>query len=302
MWLLLSFRLPSTLPLHVFRGVHALVHQPRTVSRAPRLHNPPPHLKCCHISNRYVKYPSAKATGKATPFSPSTNLHSSLVANATVLPGSHSIPTIQATAAASPYLPHLVKLSLGWVIDSGASRHYCCHHDELHNLNYATSDWVSGLDVEIRGSGDCYIGLTSCDDTLHTMVLSDVLFVPDIIKRSKDYFHRLLSVAEACTKGWVVTFGGPHGDILTYMATKTSFPLTKQRGLYLIPATRVDPPSPSSVIAATVGSISSKDLLHNRIGRLHDAGISKLASMELPGVPSFLSLCLDFFLLSLSNM
>jgi hypothetical protein len=36
-------------------------------------------------------------------------------------------------------------------------------------------------------------------------------------------------------------------------------------------------------------SISSKDLLHNRLGPFHDAGISKLASMELPGVPSSLS-------------
>ena len=101
--------------------------------------------------------------------------------------------------------------------------------DQLHNLNYATTDWVSGLDVEIRGSGDCYIDLISCDGTLHTMVLFDALFVPDLVKRSKDHLQRLFSVTGACAKGWVVTFGGPHGNILTHTATRTSFPLTKQR-------------------------------------------------------------------------
>jgi hypothetical protein len=143
--------------------------------------------------------------------------------------------------------------------------------------------------VEIRGSGDCYIGLASCDGTLHTMVLSDVLFVPAPVKCSKDHFHRLFSVTEACAKGWVVTFGGPHGDILTHTATSTSVPLTKQRGLYWIPATRVNPPSTTSSIVATSGSISSKVLFHNHLGHLHDAGISKLASMDLAGVPSSLA-------------
>ena len=63
------------------------------------------------------------------------------------------------------------------------------------------------------------------------MVLSDVFFVPDLVKRSKDNFRRLFNVTEAYAKGWVVTFGGPHGDILTHTATRTSFLLTKQRGL-----------------------------------------------------------------------
>jgi hypothetical protein len=172
-------------------------------------------------------------------------------------------------------------------MDSGASRHYCCLKDQLHNLNETTSGWVSGLDVAIRGSGDCYIGLTSCDGTLHTMVLHDVLFVPDLVTRSKDHFHRLFSVTEACAKGWVVTFGGSNGDLLTHTATSTSFPLTHHHGLYWVPATRVLPPLPS--IAATAGSVPSKDLFHNRLGHLHDAGISKLATMELPGVPSSLA-------------
>jgi hypothetical protein len=182
-----------------------------------------------------------------------------------------------------------VDLSLGWVMESGASRHYCYLKDQLHNLDKATTGWVSGLDVEIRGSGDCYICLTSCDGTLRAMVLTGVPFVPDLVKCSKDHFHRHFSVAEACAKGWFVTFGGPHGDVLTHTATSTSFPLTNHRGLYWIPATRVDPSSTSTSIAATAGSIPSKDLLHNRLGHLHDAGISKLVSMELPGVPSSLS-------------
>ena len=270
-----------------FPCVRLPVQHTRTVLGAPGLYSPPQHLKFCQISNRCGISDHAKAAGKAAIFSPSASTHSALVANAAVLPENHSILTAHASAAVSSCPPHPVDLSLGWVMDSGASRHYCCLKDQIHNLNETTSGWVSGLDVEIRGSGDCYIGLTSCDGTLHTMVLHDVLFVPDLVTRSKDHFHRLFSVTEACAKGWVVTFGGSHGDLLTHTASSTSFPLTHHRGLYWVPATRVASPSPS--IAATAGTHPSKDLLHYRLGHLHDAGISKLASMDLPGVPSSLA-------------
>ncbi len=139
--------------------------------------------------------------------------------------------------------------------------------------------------MEIRGNGDCHNGLTACDGTTHTMVLFDVLFVPDLNKRSKDHFHRLFSVTEACAKGWSVSFGSAHRDILTHTATNTAFPLTKHRGLYWIPATKTVLPSTSSSIDALAGSIVSKDLLHKHLGHLHDADISKLASMDLSGIP-----------------
>ena len=180
-------------------------------------------------------------------------------------------------------------------MDSGASRYYCCFQDELHNINHTTTGWVSGLDVEIRGSGDCHIGLTACDGTIHTMVLSEVLFVPDLIKRFEDNCHRLFSVTTACAKEWAVAFGGTHGDILTHTTTKTSFPLTKIRGLYWVPLTRLNLPSPSSSIDALAGSTVSKELLHNRLGHLHNDGISKLASMELLGIPPLPLLALSYF-------
>jgi hypothetical protein len=89
------------------------------------------------------------------------------------------------------------------------------------------------------------------------MVLSDDLFVPDLIKRSKDHFHRLFNVTSACAKGWYVQFGGIHGDDLTHTATNTSFLLTKLRGLYWVPATRLPLTSPSSSVAALASSTVS---------------------------------------------
>ncbi len=57
----------------------------------------------------------------------------------------------------------------------------------------------------------------------------------------------------------------------------------------MIPATKAALPSTSSSLAALAGSIVSKDLLHKRLGHLHDAGISKLASMDLSGIPPTVS-------------
>ncbi len=99
----------------------------------------------------------AKAAVKAAPFSFSADPPSALVADATVL---YSVstphnPTDLAAVAAAPSPSQAMDLSQGWVMDSGASRHYCCFKNELHNMDHTTSDWVSGLDVEIRGSGDC---------------------------------------------------------------------------------------------------------------------------------------------------
>jgi len=198
-------------------------------------------------------------------------------------------PTDLADAAASPLLPHPVDLSKRLVMDNGASRHYCCFPEDLHNIDHTTSGWVSGLNVEIRGSVDCHIELTACDDTTHTMVMSDILFVPDLIKHSKDHFHRLFNVTWACAKGWSLHFGGSHGDTLTHTATNTCFPLNKLGCLSWVLATRISLTPPSSFIAALASSTISKDLLHNRLGHLHGDGISKLASMGLSGISSTMS-------------
>ena len=113
--------------------------------------------------------------------------------------------------------------------------------------------------------------------------------VPDRIKRFKYIFYPLFSVTTACAKGLFVHFGDIHGDTLTHTATNISFPLTKIRGLYWVPATRIPLTSPSASTDALATSIISKDLLHTRLGHLHDDGISKLASMGLSGIPSTMS-------------
>ncbi len=89
-------------------------------------------------------------------------------------------PYPQETAVVSTLLPPSMDLSMGWVMDNGIGRHYCCFEEQLDHVNYDTDGWVSGLDVEIRGSGHCHIGLTVCDGTTHTMVLSDVLLFPTL--------------------------------------------------------------------------------------------------------------------------
>ena len=272
-------------------SVRTTVRTPFSDRRAPELQTTPLTLKFCQSSHPYLISRPAEAAVKAAPFSPSADPPSALVDDATVLYSvstPHSPPDL-AAAAAAPSPSQAMDLSQGWVMDSGASRHYCCFKDELHNMDHTTSGWVSGLDVEIRGSGACHIGLTACDGTLHTMVLHDVLFVPDLITRSKDHFHRLFSVTAACSKGWSVHFGGCHGDILTHTDTNTSFPLTKLKGLYWVPATRPPIASISSSIAALASTSISKDLLHHRLGHLHDDGISKLATMGLSGIPPVMS-------------
>ena len=138
----------------------------------------------------------AKAALKVTIFSSSIHSipHSSVTLQYFQPRGSTTALPRNATLV---LLSHPIDLSIGWVMVSGAGRLYYCFRDKLRNLNYicTTAGWIMGMDVEIMGSGDCYIGLTVCDGTLHIMVLFDALYVPNyLIKHSKDQFHRIFSV------------------------------------------------------------------------------------------------------------
>ena len=129
--------------------VRTPVHPPRTATASLGLDRSPQHLKFGQSRDIYALHNPAKAAGKAANFSISAHPSSALVANATVFPTSrpHSLPTPQEPAAVSTLLLPCVDLSMGWVMDSGASRHYCCFEEQLHHINYDTIGWVSGLDV-----------------------------------------------------------------------------------------------------------------------------------------------------------
>ena len=170
-----------------------------------------------------------------------------------------------------------------WAVDSGANFHFDGAEEEFEHMD-PFSGHVSGLDVEIKGKGTVRLALADCHGKVHSILLHDVLYVPGIAKRSGHNFLRLFSVNAATAKGWSVTFGSPAGDIITHNKSGVSFPLTKDQGLSWIHSV-----TPPPAIAATAAGTISKDLLHRRLGHLHDAGLSKLASLGCNGIPTELA-------------
>ena len=171
-------------------------------------------------------------------------------------------------------------LSLLWVVDSGASRHYSSIASDFIDL-IPRDDLgvVSGIDCPIRGLGNISVSTVNSSGEPVAFTLLDVLYVPDLAQRSNGNYLRLLSVRLAVAAGFCCNFTGAR-DYLSHSSGLT-LDLVRHQGLTWLPVS-----ARNHVHSAAVAP-ASRDLIHRRCGHLHEAGLLKLDSLGVPGVLGF---------------
>lgn len=95
--------------------------------------------------------------------------------------------------------------SSSWTIDSGASSHMSANRDHFQELEKPDEDAPScvvladGKKLAVHGIGSCHINCLGPEDTVNQMILTKVLFIPELAAN-------LISVGKICKAGGKVIF------------------------------------------------------------------------------------------------
>ena len=165
-----------------------------------------------------------------------------------------------------------------WVVDSGASDHFCFDRDYF--LTYSTVDGRKvgvggGRLISIAGTGTVHINIASPTGKGHTTVtLSSVLHIPHL-------GYNLLSVRALCRAGYTVGFTS---DLCTIShGGKVIGVVSAVNNLYRLTA----PPSPHT--AAIVLTKDECDIWHRRLGHLNVPSLTHLFDRGMVTVPDLAS-------------
>jgi transposase InsO family protein len=160
-----------------------------------------------------------------------------------------------------------------WILDSGASKHFCGSKDYFINLSAIQPIKIKmGNDstVEAKKMGDIIITLKH-EGINNTIRLSEVLYVPEITTN-------LMSVSELSKAGYGMVFKGEEGTILTPTGKICAQGIIKE-GLYTFEG------SFQKNYAFITSHISTRTsdycLWHSRYGHLHSQGLSRLINGKM---------------------
>ena len=169
------------------------------------------------------------------------------------------------------------------VVDSGASRHFTAVKSDFSQLSLRSLGTVSGISVPIEGVGKVPIRLRNKAGKLMGAVLDQVYYTPGLSQRSAGNFDRLLSVRQATDGGCTFCFGS-HGDSMS-TSSGDDFDLVRDSGLVWLPYHSATPAAPQAS-AAPSQVLVTKQIFHRRCCHLHDAGLQKLVSLGVSGIPT----------------
>jgi hypothetical protein len=180
---------------------------------------------------------------------------------------------------------------VSWVVDSGASRHCSAELSDFDQISYPSGmGIISGINCEIKGLGSVSLLVLDKSGRTITMLLKNVLYVPDLSARSNGVYLRLMSVRLATVAGYKCSFAS-NEDLIEH-PNGVAIKLVRHRGLIWLP----NPPLAATVLVAQ--SSISRDLIHRRTGHLHEDSILKMDKLEIDGIWGYarlppLSFCPD---------
>ena len=151
----------------------------------------------------------------------------------------------------------------GWLVDSGATEHMC-HVRSLFTEYYPvvgkTVRLANGEVVKVAGQGIVELRANVGDKT-HTLVLRDVLYVPDLAVA-------LISVSRLMRLGYTARFGKEECEVVAENGKTVALAQVQRGGIY-----QLQGPKENTAMVAT----STKNALwHHRFGHLPHASIKML--------------------------
>ena len=161
-----------------------------------------------------------------------------------------------------------------WLVDSGASRHYCYERRFFDHLREESGNFVQVADgrrVEIKGSGDVRSIIHQGDGKKLNVVFRNVQYVPDMKEN-------LLSVASMTAEGIYVSFDDKACRI---MKAGRTVGVAKKIGAN---AYRLVTESQNQAIAAAVSEMPPDAWLqkwHRRLGHLNQQDVIKLFQQRM---------------------
>ena len=185
-----------------------------------------------------------------------------------------------------------------WVLDSGATDHCSAHFSDFDPSSYQEITPINLSDVccEAVGRGNIKAKITSTEGKTITVTITDVLYVPDLAKRTNLTSCRLLSMSKMQhnTKS-VLYFSNDEAHI---QLGKTRIPIIRpeNQNLYYVYSTVLkkdkredtkgkDKAKENNIILTTVGKQAS--LWHERLGHFGKKCITKteeLTDLKLPPI------------------
>ena len=185
-------------------------------------------------------------------------------------------------AAQAPGIREARSRAHRWLVDSGANNHMVTDESDCVLPITPTSGHISGVSVNMVGQGNCSVTVTTAAGSPLTAVIQDVKICPELSSRTNGSFCRIFSVNQSISHGCTVVFS----PSVSYLALPdgTEIPLERDNGLWWLSCSFSDP-SPAATPVAAPSPVVSQTLLHRRLCHLHDAGIKRLAAMNISGVP-----------------
>ena len=171
-----------------------------------------------------------------------------------------------------------------WLVDSGANNHMVTNDTNCLPLTVQPcTGHISGVGVDIVGTGDCRVCVTTASGASLSAVIHSVKITPDLSSRSDGNFCRIFSVRQAINHGCTVSFY-PSGGYLA-LPSGTRVPLYCENGLYWLSCSFPSDVTSEDVPMAAPSPVLSKSLMHRRLCHLHDDGIRRLSAMKISGIP-----------------
>lgn len=156
----------------------------------------------------------------------------------------------------------------GWLVDSGATEHMC-HVRSLFNEYYPvvgkTVRLANGEVVKVAGQGTVELRANVGDKT-HTLVLRDVLFVPDLAVA-------LISVSRLMRLGYTAKFGKEECEVIAENGKIVALAQVQRGGIYQLQG----PIENTAMVAAS----TKNALWHHRLGHLPHASIKMLVDKSM---------------------
>jgi len=185
-------------------------------------------------------------------------------------------------------------LEAGWIIDSGALRNMCTHHDWFHHYSPLSSpmDIVLGDDSAIQATGvGCISVHMHAEGKSSPTVLQDILHMPELHGNLLLVLHfakcgsKMCFVSEGCSildqHKIVACKGNLHGNL--YVMQITTLPISELAHIMVLnsfPAKGKDPPE-ATLIADNLGSKASMNIWHQHLGHLNADDVIRMAQKGL---------------------